>query len=144
LCDYGFCLQGTAKRAISHFRTKKISSNVAGVKPVHLKPAHIDPDSLNMVQIERCTLVRCQWYKSNTRGVPGLKPRIQQVFGAVQPVPREMRLEMFIGLQIGILNAPHRSLFKRLIWKESRASAILDSILNSDGRYGSHLFWNVL
>jgi len=45
-------------------------------------------------------------------------------------------------IQIGILNAHHRSLFKRLIWREIWILTIQDSVLNCDDHFGVFLFEN--
>ena len=37
----------------------------------------------------------------------------------IQPIPREMRLEMLIGMEIGIVNAKSMSLFESIVSKET-------------------------
>ena len=57
---------------------------------------------------------------------------------AVQPDHGKMWIETVIWMDIQILDGHHRSLFKRLIWKETWSLTMEDFDLHSDDNFRSH------
>jgi len=89
----------------------------------------------------------CFRLENRVRGSMWTLPRANGVNFYVcllQPVPEKMRLEMVIGMQTEILDGLPRSLFERLIWKETRTLTIEDFDLHFDVHFESHLLGNGL
>jgi len=68
--------------------------------------------------------------------------RVLECATDVQPVSEKTRLDMVVDIQIEIEDGHHRSLFTRLIRKETSALSIENFDFNSDDHFESHCFGN--